>query len=342
MWSFLAAQRRPLTAILALTGIGVTAAYIFCLGACSYLTGSLLGFDLKYLGIFYMTVILVLALLRRSLLCLLLLAFGAGGEIFLIGYQIQTGVYCPFCMAFAATVLLALIVNFEPAQKGLAALAAAAGLAFFLLFFSGSTTPAYAASVPTYQFGKGPNEVRIYTDYFCAPCQAEEAEVMALVTQLVDRDLIRVLFIDVPIHKETVLYAGYFLAALSAGGKPDIRRATAARAALFEAASQKLAAQKTTEGKKAEAQPAEAQKAEDREAIERLFKARKIPFQPSFDPAPVFNVFSRYLQEDKINATPTVVIIRPQSRLKLTGKDEILKGLIELSLGIPAAAAKAP
>ena len=35
---------------------------------------------------------------------------------------------------------------------------------------------------------------------------------MALITELVEKNLIRVTFIDTPIHKETVLYAGYFLA----------------------------------------------------------------------------------------------------------------------------------
>jgi hypothetical protein len=355
MGSFIVSHRRPLTVILALAGIGVTVAYVFCLGACSYLTGSMVGLDLKYLGIAYMATVLVLALLRQSFLCLLLLAFGAGGELFLIGYQIRADVYCPFCLAFGATVILALIVNFEPAKKWLAALAAAAGLGFFLMFFSGSTTPPppapkQAVESPLHTFGIGPVEMRIYTDYFCGPCRAEEAEVMALVTDLINRNRVRVLFIDVPVHQETPLYAGYFLAALEAIEKPDIRRAVEVRAALFQAAAQKIEAQKTEDkkadlqkggGKKADASAAEAQKAKEREVIERLFKDRKIPFQ-TFDPKPVFNVYSRYLNEDRINATPTIVVIRPEGRLKLTGKEEVLKGLHELSLGIPPAATKTP
>ena len=157
--------------------------------------------DLKYLGIFYMTLILILALMQKTLLCLLLLAFGTGGEMFLIGYQIRSGVYCPYCLAFAATVFLAFIVNFQRSRKWLATLAAGAGLVFFLLFFSGSATLVYAAGPPTTSFGKGSVDVRIYTDYFCGPCRAEEAEVMALITELVEKNLIRVTFIDTPIHR---------------------------------------------------------------------------------------------------------------------------------------------
>jgi uncharacterized membrane protein len=303
MWSFLAAQRRPLTAILALTGIGVTTAYIFCLGACSYLTGSLLGLDLKYLGIFYMTVILVLALLRKSLLSLLLLAFGAGGEIFLIGYQVHSGVYCPYCLAFGATILLALAVNFERNRKALATIAAAAGLLFFLLFFSGSTTPVYAAEPALPAFGRGAIEVRLYTDYFCEPCAAEEAEVIPLVTELVDRNLVQVLFIDTPIHPGTVLYAGYFLAALNA--KRDFRQAVAARGALFEAAGKKI---------------------QGKEALEVFLKTKGLDIRP-FDTAPVFKIFGNYLKEDRINSTPTCVIIGPKGKQTLIGKDEIAKAL---------------
>jgi hypothetical protein len=299
-------KRRFLTILLALTGIAITIAYAFCLGACSNLKGDILGIDLKYLGIFYMVVVLLLAWFRKTLLCLLLLAFGAGGEIFLIGYQIHSDVYCRYCLAFGATILLTLAVNFERNRKMLTALAATAGLLFFLLFFSGSVTPVYAAEPAIPAFGRGAVEVRIYTDYFCGPCAAEEAEVISLVTELVDKSLIRILFIDTPIHQETVLYIGYFLAALNA--RHDFRQAVTARSALFEAAGQKI----TT-----------------REALEAFLKAKRLNIQ-TFDTAPVFKIFSNYLKEDKINATPTCVIIGPQGKQTLIGKDDIAKGLQSL------------
>jgi len=308
MKRFLTRNRQLLTVLLALAGIGITLAYIYCYGACSSLRGDVLGIDLKYMGIFFMGAILILALLKRFLLCLLLFAFGAGGELFLIGYQIRSGIYCPYCLAFAATVFLGLAVNFERTRKTLAALAAAAGLLFFLLFFSGAAAPAYAAEPPSPVpvFGAGPVQVRIYTDYFCGPCRGEEEEVMALLTELVEKKIIRVMFIDTPVHRETILYAGYFLAILNA--KREFGQAAAARAALFEAAEKKI---------------------RDKEALEAFLKKKGLSFI-AFDTAPLFKILGDYLKEDRIRATPTIVIIGTDGKKTLTGSDKILKGLRDL------------
>ena len=303
-----AKKRRLLTVILALAGIIVIVAYHYCFGSCSNLKGDILGVDLKYLGILFMIAILILALTRRTLLCLLALAFGSGGEIFLIGYQIRSGVHCSYCLVFAAVVILALFVNFERSKKGLTALAAGAGLVFFLLFFSGSTTISYAAGPTLSAFGKGPVEVRIYTDYFCGPCRAEEAEVMALITELFEKNLIRVTFIDTPIHKETVLYAGYFLSALNAKEGADLRLAVTLRAALFEAAVEKIA---------------------DKKGLELFLKKKRIALRP-FDTAPVFKIYGNYLKEDRINATPSCVIVGPQGKQTLVGRDDTVKALRSL------------
>ena len=303
MKKFPSPKKRFLTILLALTGIAITVAYAFCLGACSYLKGDILGIDLKYLGIFYMVIVLLLAWSRKPVLCLLLLAFGAGGEIFLIGYQVHSGVYCPYCLAFGATILLALAVNFERNRKALIVLTAAAGLLFFLLFFSGSVTPVYAADPALPAFGRGPVEVRLYTDYFCGPCSDEEAEVISLISELVGKNLIRVLFIDTPVHPETVLFAGYFLAALNA--KNDFPQAVAAREALFEAARKEIT---------------------QKEALEAFLKTKGVIFLP-YDTAPIFKIFGNYLKEDQIRSTPRCVILGPQGKKTLIGKDEIPKGL---------------
>jgi len=303
MTKFLPGKKRFLTILLALTGIAITVAYAFCPGACSSLKGDILGIDLKYLGIFYMVIVLLLAWFRKPLLCLLLLAFGAGGELFLIGYQVHSGVYCPYCLAFGATVLLAFVVNFERNRKALTALAAAVGLLFFLLLFSGSATPAYEADHVLPAFGSGAVEVRLYTDYFCGPCSAEEAEAIALVSEFVGKNLIRVVFIDTPVHRETVLYAGYFLAALNA--KHDFPQAVAAREALFEAARKKIS---------------------EKKALEAFLKTKGIAFLP-YDTAPVFKIFGSYLKEDRIQSTPSCVIVGPQGKQTLTGRDEIVTAL---------------
>ncbi|MBM4312576.1 MAG: hypothetical protein FJ122_01495 [Deltaproteobacteria bacterium] len=301
-------KKRYLTIILALAGIVVILAYQYCFGSCSNLKGSILGVDLKYMGLLYMIAILIFALTRQTLLRLLALAFGAGGEIFLIGYQIRSGVYCPYCLVFAAVVIMTLIINFERSRKGLTALAAGAGVLFFLLFFSGSATLSYAAGPPLPSYGKGPVEVRIYTDYFCGPCRAEEKEVMALITELVEKTLIRVIFIDTPIHRETVLYAGYFLSALNAKEGGDLRLAVTIRAALFEAAVEKIS---------------------NKEGLELFLKKKGIALRP-FDTAPVFKIFSNYLNEDRINSTPSCVIIGPQGKQTLVGREDTVKALRNL------------
>jgi len=311
MKRFLEKNRQALTVVLALIGIGVMVAYAFCLGSCSYLKGDILGFDLKYLGIAYLAAVLLMAFLRKTLLCLLLLAFGAGGELFLIGYQIRADVYCPYCLTFGAAVFAALAVNFEWARKGLAALAAVTGLFFFLVFFSGSTEPGgfSNSSAPTY--GRGPVEVRLYTDYFCEPCRAEEGQVAALITELVKKDRIRVLFIDTPIHEETVLYAGYFLSALNARPDEGLSLALKARAALFAAAAGQV---------------------KGKEALESFLKGKGLRLKP-LDTNPAFNVFGKYLKEDRIQSTPTCVIIEPQGKRTLRGNDEIPKALQGLLSG---------
>jgi thiol-disulfide isomerase/thioredoxin len=303
---FLRRRSRFLTIILAMTGIGIMIAYEYCPGSCSYLKGTVLHVDLKYLGILYMAMIIILALLRRTLLGTMLLAFGMGGEIFLTSYQVRSGVYCPYCLAFAATVALAFLVNFERSRRGLIALAAGAGLVFFLLFFSGSTTPLYAADIPTTTFGNGPVEVRVYTDYFCGPCQAEESELMQLVTELVEKNLIRVTFVDTPIHKETVLYAAYFLAAINTKG--TFGQATAARADLFEAAGLKIT---------------------EKADLEKFLKKKGLEIR-SFDAAPAFKILSNYLAEDKIDSTPTVVIVHPKGKETLGRRELILAALRKL------------
>jgi len=299
-------QKRFLTILLALTGIIIALAYAYCLGSCSYLKGDILGIDLKPLGIFYMAVVFVLALLRKHLLCLLLLAFGAGGEIFLIGYQVHSGVYCPYCLGFGATILLALAINFDRTRKVLTTLATAAGLLFFLLFFSGSVTPSYAAEPIMTGFGRGAVEVRLYTDYFCDPCREEEGEVISHITELLRKNIIRIVFIDTPVHPETILYAGYFVAALNAKG--NFGQAVAARGALFEAAGKQI---------------------KGKEALEAFLKTKGLDIRP-FDKAPDFKIFDKYLKEDRIKSTPTCVIIGPKGKQTLTGKEEITKGLRSL------------
>jgi thiol-disulfide isomerase/thioredoxin len=108
------------------------------------------------------------------------------------------------------------ITLFERVARGLGFSVAGTVLLIFLLIIPGPTTPVSAADSSLPAFGDGVVEVRVYTDYFCGPCRAEEQEVMSVITELVAKNRIRVILIDTPLYPETVLYAGYFLAAVNA------------------------------------------------------------------------------------------------------------------------------
>ena len=179
-------------------------------------------------------------------------------------------------------------------------------LLMFLLIVSGPTTPVSAAGPSLPAFGGGAVEVRVYTDYFCKPCRAEEQEVMEAITKLLAKNRIRVIFIDTPIHPETVLYAGYFLAAIQA--KREFGQAVKARAALFEAAGLQI---------------------KEKDKLEGFLAMKGLQIQP-YNTVPIFAILSEYMKEDRINATPTIVILGPRGKHIPGNKEQILKALGDL------------
>jgi thiol:disulfide interchange protein DsbA len=166
--------------------------------------------------------------------------------------------------------------------------------------------PVSAAGPSLTAFGGGAVEIRVYTDYFCGPCRAEEQEVMAVITELIAKNRIRVVFIDTPLHPETVLYAGYFLAAVNA--KREFGQAVKARAVLFEAAGLQI---------------------KGKDDLEGFLALKSLQIRP-VETAPLFSLYSRYIREDRINSTPTVVISGPQGKQTLISKEPILKALGDL------------
>jgi protein-disulfide isomerase len=195
------------------------------------------------------------------------------------------------------------IAFFERAISGLSVTVAGTVLFLFLLIVPGSAKFVSAAEPALPAFGEGAVEVRVYTDYFCGPCGAEEREVMAVITELVAKDRIRVIFIDTPLFPETVLYADYFLAALNANRQ--FSQAVAARADLFEAAALQI---------------------RGKIELESFLTKKGLQIRP-LDTAPVFTMYSKYIKEDRINSTPTVVILGPQGKQILGNKEQILKAL---------------
>ena len=149
-------NRRLLTCILAMSGMGIIIFYTLCSDSCRYLKGDIFGLDLKYLGLIYMGLLLVLVALKKADLSLALISLGIGGEFFLVGYQARAGVYCPYCLAFGCVILLMFSINYDKKKVLIMALSALLGFLFFLSTFSGSLTPLYAWGRPTSLPGFGP------------------------------------------------------------------------------------------------------------------------------------------------------------------------------------------
>lgn len=296
-------KKRLITGILAVTGMGIILAYIVCEDSCRFLKGSILGVDLKYLGLVFLGVVLLFNFLKKDALLLMLLSFGIGGEMFLFGYQVATAVYCPFCLSFGAILILMFVVNFKKSKMYLAALSTLLGLLFFLFSFAGSLRPAYAEENFITAFGAGPVTVRLYTDYFCAPCRAAEPKIEALLSDLMDKKAIRLTIVDTPMHKDTPLYAKYFLFILNE--KRSFSRALSARAVLNEAASQNIA---------------------NAAALEGFLNKMGFRFKP-MNAAPVFASYEHYIKEDGVNSTPTCVIITSKGKEIFVGGENIARAL---------------
>ncbi|MCG6535200.1 MAG: thioredoxin domain-containing protein [Syntrophales bacterium LBB04] len=284
--------------------MGIILIYTFCSESCRYLSGSILGVDLKYLGILLLIAIFTLNLFKKEIFCIALLSTAIGGEIFLIGYQVVKGVYCPYCLAFGVTLILMFLVNFNKTILPLIVLLILLGFAFFLFSFSGSTTPAFAEDGFITSFGSGPVEVRLYTDYFCDPCRAAEPEIKSLITNLMYNNTLRFTFIDTPVHKETTLYAKYFLFLLN-GKERSLSNALMARSALYEAAGLHI---------------------NSNASLEAFLLKKNFLFKP-LDTAPIFQSLEKIIKDDGINSTPSCVITEKGNKKRLVGGPNIIKEL---------------
>lgn len=164
---------------------------------------------------------------------------------------------------------------------------------------------------PFPSYGSGPVEVRIYTDYFCSPCRAMEPAVEPLLKELLKKNVIRLTLVDVPFSQHTLLYARNFLFAIKENN--DLEHAFRVRNILMEASTKKDV---TTQ-----------------ERIEALFKEKGIPFSvffPVFDAKPAFDRYNVLIKEDKINATPTCVVIKNGQKKAFVGGPDIINALKSL------------
>lgn len=306
MMSMLRTWKYLINVVLLLIAIGLEVFYTVCGGSCSYLRGNIFGMDLTYVGIIFAVILIVLSLLKWDRLILVLLSAGVGVETVLVAFQVRNNVYCPYCLAFAAVILLLFILNFDVTKKGLITGSIVLGFVLFSLFFKGSVTPSYAAEPTAFSFGNGPVKVRLYTDYFCSPCRAMEPEVEPLLIELVKKNAVTLAFIDVPIYQYSSLYARYYLYAMNA--RKDFDQALAARSALFEAAGEKLS---------------------EVSKIEAYLKKKDVQFK-TFDVVPLSSVLNGFLASDKINSTPTCVIENGPGKETYKGSRQIIPALKQL------------
>lgn len=176
-----------------------------------------------------------------------------------------------------------------------------------LTILSASSLCAKEQKLTFSQYGTGPIQVRIYTDYFCPPCRATEPIIEPILRDLLKRNAITLTLIDVPFHRLTPLYAKYFLYGLKAKNDPD--HAFHIRNMLIAATADK---EMTTEKR-----------------IRELFKSRGIRYMV-FEARPVFDRYNALIKEDLINATPTCVIVRDNQKETFVGGPDIIAALKRL------------
>lgn len=323
------------TVALALAGIGIMAYYNHCDTACSYLRGDIFGLDLKWVGIAFMVVLILLTAFGQSGLLRACLAGGLGVEVYLYAFQIQNDIYCPFCLAFSVMVILMFIINYElpsawrenrrrmwlyflgetdlPLVKirSFPLLAAAVlGYLFIVLTFSGSTIPAYGqestGEIPS--LGKGSYEIIVFSDYFCRPCRRFDTGSEGSLKELLATGKVKIVFADVPVTRLSPMYARYYL--YGAHATSDVESVLRLRRGLFEAA--------------------QINRLKTEEALVKYLKEMNIDWK-KMDEKPVLAKLSALIREKGIDATPTCVVRYSSSETKkYVGTDEAKKALVEL------------
>jgi thiol-disulfide isomerase/thioredoxin len=181
---------------------------------------------------------------------------------------------------------------------------------FCLLVFIFFVAPAAGAeneTIPSY--GRGPREVLIFSDYFCPPCQALEPKLEPVLDALYKQGNVKIRFVDTPMHKETPLFAKFYLYATKAA--PDYGAAIRSRQILFSLAKKENVLWMD-------------------ERIEEAFRKEKVAFTP-FDFRTTQPELNRLIREHRVDSTPTCVIkYSAADTRKYVGEMEILKGLAAL------------
>lgn len=300
---FVSDHRRVINIGLALLGLIDIVLYYYCGSTCLYLAGTVLGIDLKLWGVALLWLFTMLVLFRQHTFCCLLVSAGLGGEIFLVGYQILHRTYCPYCLILALIIAVLFVVNLDKKKITLTMLSVILGFVFLLAFFQGIPLKVEAGGRALPSFGRGDVKVRLYTDYFCGPCREVEPAVETILYDLARRDRINLTFIDMPIHRPTPVYTAYYLSLAQREKRLD--RVLRIREVLFLAAGKKI---------------------EDGHGLREYLGREGFDVKNVDEKASSAEII-KYLQEDKVNGTPTLIMIQGDKKMKYVGRVEVIKGL---------------
>ncbi len=176
--------------------------------------------------------------------------------------------------------------------------------------FPGSVTPAYGQTggqgIPSW--GQGPYEVIMFTDYFCPPCRRIDTKAEGLFKELVAKDQVKLMFVDVPFNRATPTFAKYYLYAANADA--GLNNMLHVRNVLFDGA--------------------QGRRVRDENALVAFLKEKKISWK-AMDEKSVFPLFSAVIKEHKVDATPMCVIKYSATDIKkYVGDEEIWDGLMKL------------
>jgi len=300
---FLLDHKRNLNVLLAVSGIVVVILYQTCGSSCLYLAGTVFGVDLKIWGLLYLSALTVILVLRQKELTCVLLSAGVGGEIFLVGYQVVHKTYCPYCLVLALIVVVLFGINLDKRKVRLILLSMLLGFILMAVFFRSIPLKIESEGLALPSFGRGDVKVRLYTDYFCGPCREVEPAAEGILYDLVRSNRINLTFIDVPIHRHTPVYTACYL--YLAQREKSLDGILRIRKILFRAAEKNI---------------------EDKKALEKYLNGTGLKVTDVPEKAGAAEA-ARYLEEDGVEGTPTLVVIRRGGKTMYFGRSEVLKGL---------------
>lgn len=296
----------------------------------------LLGIPMPALGIvFFIASVIFYEIGRgreRISSLFLLWIFGAcGAEVaFILIQKYSMQKWCPLCLGVAAAVyFVAAVLVFGRAGSLIQMLkdrritlmslvkkviaVAVVFVAGFIFAYKGLNPGEAADNSPNIFLGKpnSPVEVYIMTDWFCPACRRAEQEIEKAVPAVEKKA--KIIFVDVPIHQETLNYMPYNLSFLTY----DKDKYLELRKALLNLA-----------GKKKE--PTD-------EDVREAVKTLNVTYKPlSFlDATKGMKFFNDMTREFQVNATPTVVIreIKTKKVTKLVGVKDITEANIVKVVG---------